>query len=138
MTTPELRDKLDTTSMVEATEVAHDNAVVNGPDGRRRRQRRGDRPGQGRPGRLGAAPGPVVDALAGQAGVCAEEERASPTARNSCDRRQGTTGPDRQRTGARVGSTVRAEILRIPAGPRLPRRNQGHPPGGEGRKRQTP
>src|SRR5918994_2708433 len=33
MTTPELRDKLDTTSMVEATEVAHDNAVVNGPEG---------------------------------------------------------------------------------------------------------
>jgi RNA-directed DNA polymerase len=33
MTTPELRDKLDATSMVEATEVAHDNAVVNGPEG---------------------------------------------------------------------------------------------------------
>jgi RNA-directed DNA polymerase len=32
MTTPELRDRLDTTSMVEATEVAHDNAVVNGPE----------------------------------------------------------------------------------------------------------
>ena len=33
MTTLELRDKLDTTSIVEAAGVAADNAVVNGPEG---------------------------------------------------------------------------------------------------------
>ena len=31
----------------------------------------------------------------------------------------------RQRAGARVGGAVRAEVLRVPAGPRLPRRDRG-------------
>ena len=40
--------------------------------------------------------------------------------RDSRDRRQDFAGPDVERVGARVGSAVRAEVLRLPAWPRLP------------------
>jgi hypothetical protein len=61
-----------------------------------------------------------VEAPAGAAGACAQEQRAPSRARDSGDRRQGPSGPDARRAGARVGSPVRAEILRVPAGPGLP------------------
>ena len=37
----------------------------------------------------------------------------------------GATGPGRQRAGARVGGPVRAEVVRLPARPRLSRRDRG-------------
>jgi RNA-directed DNA polymerase len=82
---------LDTTSRVEGTEVAHVAVTAQDKADLADWVQRRAQPW---------TPWPV------KRGVCAAEERASPTARNSRDRRQGTTGPDRQRTGARVGSTI--------------------------------
>jgi hypothetical protein len=46
--------------------------------------------------------------------------REAASARYSRDRRQVPSGSGRQRVGTRVGSTVRTEVLRVPAGPWLP------------------
>ena len=61
----------------------------------------------------------------GQAGVHPEGEREAAPARDSRDRRPGAAGPGRQRAGTRVGGAVRAEVLWVPAGPWLPRRDRG-------------
>ena len=60
----------------------------------RRRQGRGAAPEQGRTGRLDAAPRRAVDTPAGQAGVCAQGQRAPAPARDSRDRRPVPSGPD--------------------------------------------
>ena len=44
----------------------------------------------------------TVVAAPGQAGVCAQEQRAPSPARNPRDRRQVSSGPDGERVGARV------------------------------------
>ena len=51
----------------------------------------------------------------------------APRPRDPRDRRPGAAGPGGERAGARVGGPVRAEVLRVPAGPGLPRRHRGHP-----------
>ena len=82
---------------------------------------------EGRAGRLGAAAGSTRwTASAGQAGVHPEGQREAAPARDSGDRRPGAAGAGRQRAGTGVGSAVRAEVLWLPAGPRLPRRDRGH------------
>ena len=64
----------------------------------------------------------AVQGPAGQAGVHPEagQQHQAPTARNSRDPRPVPSGTGRQRVGARVGGAVRAEVLRVSAGPRLP------------------
>ena len=42
-----------------------------------------------------------------------------------------------ERAGTRVGGPVRAEVLRVPAGPGLPRRDRGHPHDGEPHRREA-
>ncbi len=61
----------------------------------------------------------------------AQHRKAAP-ARHSRDRRPVPSGAGRQRVGTRVGGTVRAEVLRVPAGPWLPRRDRGHLPRRQG------
>ena len=68
----------------------------------------------------------LVDAQARQAGVHNQGQREEAPARHTGDRRQGAASPGRQRTGTRVGGTVRAEVLWLPAGPWLPRRHLVH------------
>jgi RNA-directed DNA polymerase len=48
-----------------------------------------------------------------------EEQWKSAWPRNSCDRRQMSSGSGAECTGTRVGSPVRPQILRVPAGARL-------------------
>ena len=58
--------------------------------------------------------------------ACTSPSRAAaeaPAARNSRDPRQVPPGTGRGRAGARVGGQVRAEVLRVSAGPWLPRRD---------------
>ena len=70
----------------------------------------------------------------GQAGVYPQEghRREAAPARHSGDRRQGAASPGGERAGAGVGGAVRAEVLRIPARPWLPRRDRGDLPGEQG------
>ncbi len=96
-------------------------------DGRGRRAPRARELGEGRLGRLAAARDVRVEAAAGQAGVCAQEQRPPSRPRDTSDRRPGPSGPGGERAGTGVGVTVRAEILRFPARPGLPRRDRGHP-----------
>ena len=78
--------------------------------------------GQSKTGRQGAPAGRAVQGHAGQARVHpqAGQQHQASTIRNSRDRRSVPSGTGRQRVGARVGGEVRAEVLRVPAGPRLP------------------
>ena len=63
----------------------------------------------------------AVQGHAGQTGVHPQAGRPqAATARDSRDRRPRASGTGRQRVGARVGGAVRAEVLRVSAGPRLP------------------
>ena len=81
---------------------------------------------QGRAGGLGAAPLEPVDRPARQAGVHPEGQRKAAPTRHSRDRGPRPPGRGPQRAGTRVGGTVRAEVLRIPAGPWLSRRDRRH------------
>src|SRR5215471_7986033 len=89
-------------------------------DGRGRRAGRAGRLGESRHGCLAAARRGRVEALACQAGVHPESGRETARPGDSRDRRQGITSPGVERAGTRVGGTVRAEVLRVPARPRLP------------------
>jgi hypothetical protein len=122
-------------ALVSVRRVTEVNA---GPqDGRGRRAHRARGLGEGRHGRLAPAWRGRVEAPARQAGIRPEEQREAPRPGDPCDRRPGAAGPDGQRAGTRVGGPVRAEVLRVPAGPGMPRRHRGHPRHRERQARQA-
>ena len=94
-------------------------------DGGRRREDRTAGLPEGRSGRLGAAPVGPMDARARQTGVHTEGQWETAPARDSGDPGQSPAGCCPGRAGTGVGSAVRAEVLRLPPGPRLPRRDRG-------------
>jgi hypothetical protein len=115
--------------------AAGDGAQRWPQDGRGGRHGGGLTGAEGRVGRLAPAPDAIVVTPPGQAGVCAQEQRAPSSARDPRDRRQVSTGPDGQRVGARVGGPVRTEVLRVSSRPGLPRRHRGDPHDGQPHRR---
>ena len=81
--------------------------------------------GKGRAGRASGS-APAVEGVAGQTGVCSEGERQATAARHSDQCRQGNASGGEERAGTRVGGPLRALQLRVPAGPKLPRRHRAH------------
>jgi RNA-directed DNA polymerase len=103
-------------------------------DGGHRRRGRAHPGGQAGFGPPGAARRRAASSPAGQAGLCPEagQWQAAP-ARHSGDHGSRAASARSQRAGARVGGAVRAEVLRLSAGPRLPRRDRGRLPGVKGK-----
>jgi hypothetical protein len=107
--------------------AAGDAAQRWAQDRRDRRGGRFDSRGQGGCGGAGAPVHLVVASPRGQARVHPEGIKPceASSARNSRDLGSVSPEPGQERAGARVGGPVRAPIVWVPAGPRLPRRDRG-------------
>jgi len=107
--------------------AAGDAAQCWAQDRRDRRGGRFDSRGQGGCGGAGAPVHLVVEPPRGPACVHPEGIKPceAPSARHSRDHGPVSPEPGQERAGARVGGPVRAQIVWVPAGPRLSRRDRG-------------
>jgi hypothetical protein len=107
--------------------AAGDAAQRRAQDRRDRRGGRLDSRGQGGRGGAGAPVHHLLAAPRGPARAHTEGIKPceTPPARHSRDHGPLPPGTGPPRAGARVGGPVRAPVLRVPAGPGLPRRDRG-------------
>lgn len=89
-------------------------------------------------GPLGPASDEPRHGPASQAGVHPQTRRQETPTRHPRDPGPGRASPGLSDTGAGVGSAVRAEIVRLPARPRLSERNRGDLLDGQGQQSPPP